>query len=162
MKRVGVYVDMRNQYDSPIRRNSKIVIDYALYLKECVAERELYRAFAYGVYTGNQPTPFIGMLRSLGYEANYRKAAPDQFLDCNLQMTADIWRCIDRIDVVVIGSNDTALIPIISRIRETGRIVEMFSLGIPRELMQAANACTEINLERLGRRNASSENAESL
>lgn len=162
MKRVGVFVDMRNQYDSPSRKARRVIIDYELYLKECLSGRILYRAFAYGVYLNEEPRLFLGALKGFGYETNYRKADKNQFVDCNLMMTADIWRGIEQTDIVVIGSSDPALVPIVQRIRETGRVVEIFSLDISRELKEAANSYTEINLEKLGRNNASIENADGI
>lgn len=158
-KEVGVFVNVSNQYYTVnnLFRGGKI--DYVKYLARALNENEqLYRAFAYGVQMEREANGFITCLNQIGFEPNYKTARlidgkPSiRNTDRNMDMAMDIIRCLEKLDVVVIGSNDPNLIPLVKFIRERGKKVVILSCCIGRELREAANSCIEIKEELLEER----------
>lgn len=158
MKTALVSVDITNQYYAAAHNHPGAKIDYEKYLAEATKGYNLYRAFAYGVQMNDEAHGFITALRTIGYEPKYRQAVvlrdrPDiRNTDRNMLLAMDVWRVIDRIDVVVIGSNDPDLAPLVNRIKELGIQVIVFSCGISRELKDAADRFIEIGSTIMERR----------
>lgn len=150
-KEVGVFVNVSNQFYTVNNTFRGGKIDYQKYLARAVNDNEqLYRAFAYGVQMEREASGFIACLNSFGFETNYKTARiiegkPSiRQTDRNMDMAMDVIRCLDKLDVVVIGSNDPNLIPLVKFIRERGKKVIILSCCIGRELREAANQCIEI------------------
>lgn len=150
-REVGLFVNVSNQFYTThnIFRGGKI--DYQKYLNRAVGDNEqLYRAFAYGVQMDREASGFIACLQQFGYETNYKQARvidgkPSiRHTDRNMDMAMDVMRCLEKLDTVVIGSNDPNLIPLVKFIRDRGKKVIILSCCIGRELREAANQCIEI------------------
>lgn len=151
MQKMGLFVDITNQYYAALNAHPDQKIDYAKYLDRAKDGFNLYRAFAYGVQMDSESEPFIKVLRTLGYDPKYRKAVmsgrqPDiRRTDRNIMLAMDVWRCIDKLDVVIVGSNDPDLRPLVERIKELGVRVLIFSCNVSRELQDSADGVLEIN-----------------
>jgi uncharacterized LabA/DUF88 family protein len=90
----------------------------------------------------NRNDPIIAQLR----EMPLREPEPSIFAtDRTIDMIADIFRVINRLDVAVIGSSNTAIIPIIHVLQERGVEVLVFSCNIPASMKEASNSWWEIN-----------------
>ena len=59
----------------------------------------------------------------------------------------DIVRCLDKLDVVVIGSSSTELVPLVQYIVERGIKCHVVACGIPKELRAIATEFVEIPAE---------------
>ena len=155
MKRVLVAVDVTNQYYSVTHASQGTRIDYSKYLQLATRGLNLYRAFAYGVELDDEAFGFKTVLRNLGYEPRYRRATiygetgDMRRTDRNLMMAMDIWRTIDKVDIVVIGSSDPELVPLVQRIKELGIQVIVISHNISRELRDAADRYIEVDLVKM-------------
>lgn len=165
MKTALVAVDITNQYYSvQSSHHTGARIDYEKYLTAAVSQYNLYRAFAYGAQMSDEAYGFITVLKSIGFEPKYRRAVsvgdrPDiRRTDRNLILAMDVWRTIERVDVVILGSNDSELVPLVQRIKELGIQVIIYSCNIGRELREAADRCIEIDPEIMERRKG--ENAD--
>jgi uncharacterized LabA/DUF88 family protein len=153
MKTVGVFVDIVDQFRGVNKNFKGQKIDYSKYLQRALeaGEGELYRAFAYGVQIDKEATGFILCLRSYGFEPKYKKAKiiddrPNiQATNWNLGIAVDTARLIERLDVVVLGSSDPELIPVIEFLKERGIKVIVFSSSIPPEMREASNIFIEIS-----------------
>jgi uncharacterized LabA/DUF88 family protein len=163
MKAVGVFADVSNQFFSVATTFKGAKVNYTEYLKTAVGDNELYRAFAYGVQVSSEATPFIASLQRIGYDTRYKLAKvvdgkpsiPDT--NWNVGIVIDMIRHLDRLDVVVIGSNNPDLIPAINFIRDRGVKVIIYSCRIPKELKDAADGVIEITADILERRPAPAE-----
>lgn len=155
-------MDVTNQYYSALHYHRGARIDYAKYLAESTKGLNLYRAFAFGAQMNEEASSFLTVLRSLGFETRYRKAAifgdrPDiRRTDRNMPLAMEIWRVIEKLDIVVIGSNDPDLVPLVQRIKELGIQVIVYSCNISRDLKESADRCIEIDLSMLEHRLESS------
>lgn len=68
-----------------------------------------------------------------------------QQTDRTMDMVIDILRSIDRLEIVVIGSSNPRIIPIVNYLKEKGIRVIIFSCNIPRHLRNAADVWWEIS-----------------
>lgn len=150
MKTVGVFANVSSQFYSVLSAYRGAKIDYARYLEKAIGGEELYRAFAYGVQMGTEAGPFINCLNKIGFETRYKPARwvdgkPSiRDTDWNIGIAMDIVRHLERLDVVVIGSNDLNLVPLIEFIKERGVKAVIFSCRVPNELREVADQIIEI------------------
>lgn len=150
MKSVGVFANVSNQFYSVLSAFRGGKIDYQKYLEKAVGTDELYRAFAYGVQMANEAIPFISCLNKIGFETRYKHARiidgkPNiRETDWNAGIMMDVVRHLDRLDIVVLGSNDVDLVPLIEFIKERGVKAVIFSCRIPFELRETADQIIEI------------------
>lgn len=149
-KRAGLFCDITNQFYSTIHAHHGVLIDYEKYMAKASEGFTLSRAFAYGVQMNNEAAGFISALRNLGYEPRYRQAimVQDRYdirrTDRNMSMAMDIWRCIDKLDAVIIGSSDPDLAPLVQRVSELGVQTIIYSCNVSRELREVADRVTEV------------------
>ena len=153
MRRVGVFVNVTNQFYSVLTAFRGGKVDYTKYLRESVSPEgyELYRAIAYGVQIGNEAQSFIAALQRAGYDTRYKPAkvvdgkANVRDTDWAIGMAMDVIRHLEHLDVVVLGCNDPSLIPLVEFIKERGIRVVIYSCRIPQELQRAADYSFEIS-----------------
>lgn len=109
-------------------------MDYARYLARAADEFALCRATAYGAQINNEARGFLTVLRGLGFETKYRQAIHSDIrgTDRNIILAMDVWR--SQVDVVILGSNDPDLAPLIERVKELGIQVVLFACDVSREL----------------------------
>lgn len=167
-KVVGVFADVSNLYYCIGKKFSGRKLAYDKYLKQAVGTHELYRAFAYGAQLNDEAVNFITCLRHFGYDTKYKK--PKQYVapsvapncpkcgeilpaekreirkaDWDVGIAMDVVRLIDRLDIVVIGSADGDLSPLVEWIKEKGRRCVVLACGISRDLKNVADHWTEID-----------------
>jgi uncharacterized LabA/DUF88 family protein len=161
-KSIGVFVDIARQFHSVSQVNKNARINYERYLQKAIGDQELHRAVAYGVQIENEAQPFISALRNLGYEAKYRQA---RYIDnkpsirhtnWNIGLTMDVVRNIKFLNIVIIGSNDPELVPLIEWIKEQGVKVMIYSSSIHRDLRAVSDVCKEIETDVLDIKNVDS------
>jgi uncharacterized LabA/DUF88 family protein len=151
MKSVGVFVNVNNQFYAVAQQHRGAKVDYAAYLKSAVGDGVLHRAFAYGVQMKEEAAPFIGCLRQMGYEPKYRQARmidgrPSiRSTDWNMGIAMDVMRHVPKLDVVVLGSNDPDLVPLVLYLKERAIKVVILSCRVGNELREAADEVIEIN-----------------
>lgn len=156
----GIFIDCVNQYYAIGHTFRGAKLSYAKYMERglALAKTDLLRAFAYGVQLEDEATAFISALRISGYEPKYRQALifdnrPDiRRTTWHVGMFADAMRLLDRMDVIIIGSSDPELIPMLDYIRERGVKVIILSCNIPDELHYHSDLCYEITEELLDQR----------
>lgn len=146
---VGIFVDVSNIYSSIGRRYANRRLNYEKYLEQCQSYGPIYRALAYGLELSGEAVPFKVALRSIGFETRYKKLVSTSTEDLkksswNVGMAMDIIRLIDKLDVVIIGSNDAALSELVQFIVERGRRCVVFACSIQRELKELCNQYIEI------------------
>lgn len=154
-KSVGVFVDVSNQFYEVLVAHKGNKIAYNEYLKKAIGADSLYRAFAYGAFLGGEATGFIACLKAYGYEPRYKQARivegrPNiRETDLNIHIAVDVARLIDRLDVVILGSSNPDLAPLIQFIKERGVKCIVMACQIPSELRDVADECVEITTDLL-------------
>ncbi len=134
---ICVSVDIQNLYYN-LYKKYKSKLDYQKYLSACKTDNEhLHRAYAYG---GNpdDSVKFMDCLRHIGYDVKFGQRY------WNIEMTIDIFKVIDKIDIVIIGSNDVALIPLVDYLRDKGIKVIVFACNVGRVLAYHCDEVIEI------------------
>lgn len=157
MRNVGLFIDCVDQFYNInyVFKGNKL--SYAKYMEKVIeiSKGEIFRAFAYGVQLEDEATSFIAALESIGYEPKYRQAKifdnrPDiRRTNWYVGMFADVVRLLERIDVAVIGSSDSELIPMLDYIKERGVKTIVLSCNIPNDIYYHSDACIEITKDML-------------
>ncbi len=139
-KRIALFVDLIGQFYNVSLIFKKQKLNYKAYLDKLTEEGNVYKAIAYGASIGNEADTFIKCLRSNGYETKYVPARKYngkpiiKYTDRTMDIAIDIIRMMDRLDIVVIGSCNINLVPLLSFLKEKGIKVIIFACHIPVEL----------------------------
>lgn len=156
MSKVGVFVDCVDQYYT-VKRKYNAKLSYLKYMEKAIklSKGEIVQSVAYGVQLDNEASKFISTLKFYGYEPKYRKAEiydgrPDiKSTNVYIKMFADIMRALDNIDIIVIGSSDRELIPMLQYIKERKIEVILLSCSISEELASFTDISVEITRDML-------------
>lgn len=147
----GIFVDVSNQFSTVASVHRGAKINYKGYLDSALRGRSLYRAFAYGVQLNTEANEFIFSLREIGFEPKYRIARkidgrPSiKRTDRNMPLAMDVMRHLHKLDIVVIGSNDPDLVPLVAYIKERGIKVVIFACRVGSELRDVADEVIEVD-----------------
>lgn len=156
--RIGIYVDTSNLYHKIQRRfGAGSKLDYEQYLGKCQGDdRFISETIAYGMQINNEASGFISCLKMAGFRVKFK---PPRIMtigdreikqcDWNVTIALDIVRVIDRLDVVVLGSSNTALVPLVRWIKERGVRVVILAAGVPNIFKEIADEVIEITEEYL-------------
>lgn len=104
----------------------------------------LYRAFAYVSQSYDDALPFLTCLKYLGYEVKCKEPENNKRVQWEMSLAMDVIRVLDKLDVVVIGSSNKLLIPLIDLIKERGRQCVIFACGLSREMKDHSDFFAEI------------------
>lgn len=150
-EKIGVFVDLISLFSATKSFHNGKKIDYARFLDSIKKYGIIYRANAYGAYKNDEANGFIACLTNIGFDVNYVKATyVDEQLnvkktDRSMDMVIDILRLIDRLDIVIISSLNTNLIPFIKYLKEKGVKVIIYACNVKKELRESANEYWIIN-----------------
>ncbi len=132
-QRVGVFVDVQNMYYSAKHLHSSKV-NYGAILKEAVKQRQLIRAIAYVVRSGEEDKKvFFESLERIGFEV---KAKDLQTFyggakkgDWDIGIAMDIMRMAAKLDVVVLVSGDGDFQDLLEHSSALGCRTEVIAFG---------------------------------
>jgi uncharacterized LabA/DUF88 family protein len=144
--RVGVFVDVNDQFFRVQNKWEGRKIDYRKYYEKCESYGSVMRAFAYGTHVDNKAINFIKQLYKIGFETKYKNNDPGEWYSWVIGMSIDMMILAgnDRVDTVIIGSSNFEFIPIIGFIRNKGIRVIVMACNINRDLRKAADQWLEI------------------
>ncbi len=150
-QRIGVFVDIQNMYYSARAVHSKKV-NFKKILEEAVGDRQLVRAFAYGITTEEaHEGEFHEALGKQGFEV---KTKPLQLFiggqkkgDWDVGIAMDIMRLEPKIDVAVLVSGDGDFVPLLQFSKERGLRMEVmgFRESTSGALVEAADQFTDLS-----------------
>jgi uncharacterized LabA/DUF88 family protein len=148
---IGIYVDTTNLYRT-VHKKFKNKLCYDLY-REKVEELfdESTINIAYVMQIANEASGFIGCLRAAGFLTKTKRPLTFKIGDreikrCNwhVEMLIDMFRNIDDLDCVILGSSDSELLPLVKYLEEQGVKVVILASLIPKRLADAASKAIEI------------------
>jgi len=131
--RVGVFVNISNQFAAISLKKKGYRVNYANYLKRVLDEQDkLVIAIAYGSQVNNEASRFIYVLKKQGYVTKFVVSMQQNSQDIiqpdrNVEMTIDILGLKDKVDKIIIGSNQVELVPLIHYLQMTGVKVNVIS-----------------------------------
>lgn len=150
--KTGLFVDTSNLYYCIGKHFDKKKLDYKKYLENITKSDkiELQRAIAYGSQIENTAGGFINCLKHIGFETKYRRVKDGALrVNWNVGITIDVIQMIEKLDLVILGSADGELIPLVEYITKRGVRCEILACGINKDLKTAATRFIEIGEELL-------------
>ena len=154
--RIGLFIDTQNLYHSA-RDLMERTVNFETILNVARADRELVHAIAYTVEKEHEGTarPFIYKLSALGYKVRRMNLTlhhvaeggrPIYEGNWDMGMVADMFRLIDHLDIMVLGSGDGDFTDIVEVLQERGKRVEViaFREHTAQKLIDAADRFTHL------------------
>lgn len=124
--RVGVFVNISNQFTAIALKKKGYRVNYARYLEYVLDEQDkLIIAIAYGSQVSNEASRFIYVLKKQGYVTKFIGSLQQSSQEIkqpnrNVEMTIDILGLKDKVDKIIVGSNDIELVPLIHHLQMLG------------------------------------------
>lgn len=145
-QKVGVFVDAQNMYHSA-KHLYKAKVNFGQILQQAVSNRQLIRAFAYGIKTeGGEEKAFLEALQKAGFELKVKdlQIFPGGMKkgDWDVGIAIDAVILADKIDVAVLVEGDGDFVPLVEYLKTNkGVKVEVMAFGrsASLKLIQAAN-----------------------
>jgi uncharacterized LabA/DUF88 family protein len=145
-------VDVSNLYYTLQKKYSR-KLDFRKLRKYVDDLGEVKYAIAYGSQMGNQAEVFLRYLHAAGYETKFKEpktyhnegdAHIRRKADWDVGITMDIVTRIEKIDMLVIGSSDGDMVPVVEWAMNQGVYVLVMGAKISGDLRKASTAATEI------------------
>lgn len=153
MARVAVFVNTTELYYAISKKYNTRKLNYSAYKKWLEDLGEIVECVAYGTSdlesdSSVKAHAFIAMLKAVGYTTKFRYFSPEEErikkrFRWDTAMTVDIMNIADRVDMVVIGTNNRNMDYLIHTLKTRGTKVVVFGAGIPTELKKVTR-CIEI------------------
>ena len=143
--KLGIFVDTTDLYRTVYRKYSGR-LNYDTYYDELSNGGEVVKAIAYGMRIGDA-TSFVNCLEAAGFETKFKNPKVFEALkicEWGISIAVDLFKCIDDLDVVIIGSSDPNLVPLINWAKSQGKIVRVVASLIPKIMREAATEHIEI------------------
>ena len=148
MKRIGFFVDVNNLYYCVAKHFKGRRLDYRHYYSFIKDFGEVVIAIAYGAEMKDEAEKFKCVLRNIGFEPKYKFVRETESsklkADWDVGIAIDIAVKASELDLVILGSADGGLEPIVTWCREQDIEVIVIACGISRDLREAATECIEI------------------
>lgn len=151
MKRIGVFVDVSNIYYCVGKKYEYRKLDYRKYLEFLQDFGDLIKVIAYGSQMSNEAAGFIHCLEKIGFQTKFKAVKSyinEQELrrkaDWDVGIAMDIVRMIDRFDMIILGTADGDLEPVVDWAIRRGVDVVILACGISRDLKERATKYIEI------------------
>ena len=151
MKRIGVFVDVSNIYYCVGKKYEYRKLDYQKYIDFIKDFGELVKVIAYGSQIHNEATGFIRCLAKMGFQTKFKAVksyGKDSEMvrkaDWDVGIAMDIVSMIQRFDMIILGSADGDLTPVVDWAIRQGVDVVILACGISKDLKQLATQYIEI------------------
>lgn len=151
-KKVAIFTDTSNLYHK-VQRKFATKLCYDAYYALCTGFGSIIKAIAYGMQINSEAGGFINCLKIAGFETKFKRPRILTFGDhqlkfCNWDsvMTMDIIELIGGggLDIIIIGSSNLDLIPLIKWIRSRGIFVVIFASDVPSVFYNIVDRVIEI------------------
>ena len=149
MVRVGIFIDVGNQYYCINKKWPGRKLNYRKYYDLAGSQGTIHCALAYGTQVGDSASKFTTCLRHLGFDPKYKTVEKNSWFVWDVGIAVDMMRYSDKIDAVVLGNSNRSMIPAVQSLRERGIKVTIVSCGINKELKETADAWLEIEEDML-------------
>ncbi len=152
MKRLGVFCDVSNLYYCISNRFDGRKLDYNKYLEFIKDFGDVQQAIAYGSQMRNEAHPFIKALKSAGFVTKFKRPKEigkgginyKRKSDWDVGISVDIISMLDRLDIVILGSADSDMAPVIDYVINHGVKVIVLACGIASELHDTGAEVIEV------------------
>lgn len=149
-KRIGIFMDVSNLYYSTINKFKGRKLNYRKYLDYIKDLGIIVQSIAYGAQLKDEAKSFISCLSNMGFEIKYKKPKTwvndgviKRKADWDVGIAIDIVRLHQNFDLIVLGTADGDMAPVVKWLLEKGIKVIILGSGISTELMDLTR-CIEI------------------
>ena len=153
MQRVGLFIDVSNLYYCVSKKFDGRKVDYSKYyssLEDNLPEgASLCELRAYGTKIEDEARSFIRRLNSLGFTTKFVRTTRTRSTALNVNIAMDIIRLLDNLDIIVLGTANREMIPLVNYLKEQGKEVYILACGICNELNNIASKPLEIDEDTL-------------
>lgn len=152
-RKVGIIVDTSSLYHR-VQRRFAAKLCYDAYYAACTRFGSVIKAIAYGMQISSEASGFINCLANTGFETRFKRpkiitVGDHKLKFCNWDsvITMDIMQLVDGggLDIIVIGSSNLDLIPLIKWIRSRGIYVVIFAADVPQVFNGIVDEIVEIS-----------------
>jgi uncharacterized LabA/DUF88 family protein len=148
MKKIGVFIDLSNLYYCTLNRFGRKP-DYKAYLQFVKDLGDVTHAFAYGSQIGNQAQQFIYAMNQIGYVTRYKQAkavGATHKANWDVGIVMEVVQVVLGVglDVVVLGTADGDMAPLVDWCQKRGIPVVILASGISHELRDIAHKTIEM------------------
>jgi uncharacterized LabA/DUF88 family protein len=152
MKRIGMFVDVSNLYYCIQKKFPKRKLDYRKYKRFVEDLGDIHQAIAYGAQMSRQADGFKYCLEQIGYTAKYKTpkvyvaadGSEKRKADWDVGIAMDMVSMIDRFDMIILGSGDGDMLPVVEWCMRRGVDVVILATGISKDLKRYATQAIEI------------------
>jgi uncharacterized LabA/DUF88 family protein len=143
MKHVGIYLDIANLfYSARAKYGGAYKLDYAKYMTFVQDLGNIVTARAYGSQMDHEADSFIGRLSELGITPIYEKTKAIKLRDGTVKhkfcwsvgIAVEVIRDMPGIDLVVLGSGNGDMIPLVKYLMENRKQVLILACSISKDL----------------------------
>ena len=158
-KRIGIFVDLSNLYYCVNKKFKNRKIDYSKYVAFIEDLGEIIKSYAYGAQKDNEAQNFIYQLKQLGFTTKYK--TPKEFYNqgqirfkanWDVGIVIDLVETLGRFDMVILGSADGDMAPVVEWLKRKGVDVIVLACIISKDLREVASQAIEIPESLLERR----------
>lgn len=144
MKKIGVYIDTNNLYQSLKHSHKGRQLDYAKLAGHVKDMGDIVDALAYGSEFENEATEFKCMLAKIGITPKYKQIIPSRKFSWNTTIVVDVISKLDTLDAVVLCTGDGDLTPLVKHIVDNGKKVIIIACSPSKSLRVHASSTIEI------------------
>lgn len=152
MKKVGVFIDVSNLYFCIDNKFKGRKVNYQVYLDYCRDLGDILQAIVYGAELNDEAIEFKFKLKEMGFITKFkepkiyrnRTGETKRKADWDVGIAMDIVDRIDQLDIIVLGTADGDLTPLVEWCIRKSKIVIIIASGISRELRECATKAVEI------------------
>lgn len=146
MKTCGIFVDVSNIYYCIGKAYPGRKVDYLKYLEKAAGDNAVFRSIAFGVQNNPDSAKFVSCLKHLGYDPKFKQFDPkNPRINSNTAISVEVFKVIDKLDILVLGSSDPNLADLITWAKDRGIEVHVLACGISHYLKDVANKYIEID-----------------
>lgn len=151
-KRIGFFVDVSDLYRRVSRKFDGRKLDYKKYYDFVADLGQVQQAIAYGSQLNDEARGFIFCLRNIGFHTKYKEPRTfttedghiRRLINWNVGICMDVVNMVDNLDMVVLGSSDSDLLPLVKWCSSIGLKTIVFSCGVGKRLNEEASEVIEI------------------
>lgn len=142
MKKIGVYVDTTNLFYQVSKKYNGARLDYYKYINSLAAMQDcvIYKAMAYGQAPNDSAGSFIRCLEKYGFRTRFESYKANW----STAITVDVLKIINRLDLVVLGTSDISMVPLVEWLNHLGVETMVFACSVGNELKGMCHNSIEI------------------
>lgn len=148
MTKLGVFIDINNQYYCINKKWPSRRLDYAKYIEIVRGYGEIVRVFAYGTQLIDSPNKFASLLHNLGFETKFKKLdKPNIWLAREVEISMDMIKLVERVDTIILSNSNSCLVPSIVYLKEKGIKIIILGCRISKEIRDNCDQWIEFSEE---------------